>query len=107
MVITGLAVGMIVGFVEGTLLYLIPEDVRHRRVLMATMLKGALLGVSIGLLLRPGRMLIGAVLGAALGFVLSRVSFIREGGMAKEERSYAVPISVVSGLVIGILTVAL
>lgn len=104
LIMSGIAIGLIVGFVEGILLYVIPEEPLRRRVLFPATLKGALVGIIIGLTVRPGSAAMGLVLGALCGLLFNRLSFLREGGATPTEASYALPISVASGALIGALT---
>jgi hypothetical protein len=106
-VITGIAVGLVVGFVEGVLIYLFPTEPHKISVTIAATLKGVLIGVLIGLTGWSGHILRAAILGGVFGLALNRVSMLPEGGCPPEERKYILRISVVSGALIAVLTVAL
>lgn len=104
LIIPGLAIGMVIGFVEGVLLYVIPEDPLRRRVLLPATLKGALIGILVGLIIRPGSASMGLLLGAFCGLAFNRLSLLREGGATPKETSYVLLMSVVSGALTGVLT---
>ena len=103
--LTGLAIGMVIGFIEGLVLYAIPEDPYHRRVILPATLKGAAVGVLVGLTARFGSPLWGIMLGALYGLLLNRLTLWREGGATPKEASYVLYISIASGILIGVLTV--
>lgn len=103
-ILTGLAIGMVIGFVEGILLYVIPEEPLHRRVLFPAMLKGVLVGIIVGLLVRPGSAFSGLFVGTVCGILFNRLSLLREGGATPKEAAYVLPISIAGGALIGALT---
>ncbi len=95
------AIGIVVGALDGAGIFFAPGEPYPVEILVAAMLKGGLVAVMAGLVLRPGATWRrGGAIGSALGLLFASVVFFAKGGF----RSMDAPYVVASGFAFGALT---
>ncbi len=101
-------VSLVVGFPGGVPNLFVPEEPYRYQILVASTLKGVLMGLLTGLSLNAqSPWWHGVGLGAVYGLAFGLVVFLAKGGLKSNAAPYVVPMSALTGAVAGLLLVAL
>lgn len=99
-----IGIGAVVGALDGIGIFFAPGEPYPVEILIAATLKGVLVAVMTGLVLRPGATwLRGSVVGSAYGFLFALVVFFAKGGFRSMDAPYVVPAGILFGALTGIL----
>lgn len=101
-------IGIIIGALEGVMIFFVPEEPHKFGIFFAASLKGLLNGLLVGLSLSTASTWWqGAGLGLLYGFLLSLIIVLPEGGFNSKDAKYIIPFGIVGGFIIGLLTIFL
>jgi hypothetical protein len=99
-------IGVIIGALEGAMIFFVPEEPHKVGVFMGAAIKGSLNGLLVGLSVSGGSTWWqGTGLGLLYGFLLGLVIVLPEGGFHAKDAKYIMPFSVIGGGLIGLLAV--
>jgi len=99
-----LIIGAIMGGVNGVGIFFEPREPYKIEILLAATLKGILISLLTAFSLGAGRSwLRGAGFGMLYGFAFGLVIFLAKGAFKSKDAPYVVPMSIVTGLITGVL----
>ena len=99
-----LFIGALMGFFNGVGIFFEPREPYKVEILLAATLKGILLSLLAAFSLGPGSSwLRGAGFGMLYGFAFGLVIFLAKGAFKSKDAPYVVPMSVITGLITGVL----
>ena len=99
-----LLIGGLMGTLNGVGIFFEPREPYKVEILLAATLKGILISLLTGFSLGPGSSwLRGAGFGALYGFAFGLVIFLAKGAFKSKDAPYVVPMSIVAGLITGVL----
>ena len=97
-------IGVIVGFLDGVGIFYAPDEPYKVEILLAAILKGALVSVMVALALRQKRPWWQAMLsGIFFGFAFALVIFLAKGAFKSMDAPFVIPSGIVMGAFTGIL----
>jgi hypothetical protein len=101
-----LFIGALMGFFNGIGIFFEPREPYKVEILLAEILKGILISLLTALSLGPSSSwLHGAGFGMLYGFAFGLVIFLAKGAFKSKDAPYVVPMSIVTGLITGVLLV--
>ena len=99
-----LLIGGLMGALNGVGIFFEPHEPYKVEILLAATLKGILISLLTGFSLGPGSSwLRGAGFGALYGLAFGLVIFLAKGAFKSKDAPYVVPMSIVTGLITGVL----
>ena len=99
-----LFIGALMGFSNGVGIFFEPREPYKVEILLAATLKGILISLLTALSLGAGSSwLRGAGFGMLYGFAFGLVIFLAKGAFKSKDAPYVVPMSVITGLITGVL----
>ena len=99
-----LLVGAFMGGINGVGIFFEPREPYKIEILLAATVKGVLISLLTGFSLSPGSSwLRGAGFGMLYGFAFGLVIFLAKGAFKSKDAPYVVPMSIVTGLITGVL----
>ena len=99
-----LIIGALMGGLNGAGIFFEPREPYKVEILLAAILKGILISLLTAFSLGAGSSwLRGAGFGMLYGFAFGLVIFLAKGAFKSKDAPYVVPVSVITGLIIGVL----
>ena len=99
-----LIIGALMGGLNGVGIFFEPREPYKVEILLAAILKGILISLLTAFSLGAGSSwLRGAGFGMLYGFAFGFVIFLAKGAFKSKDAPYVVPVSVITGLIIGVL----
>jgi hypothetical protein len=99
-----LIIGALMGGLNGAGIFFEPREPYKVEILLAAILKGILISLLTAFSLGAGSSwLRGAGFGMLYGFAFGFVIFLAKGAFKSKDAPYVVPVSVITGLIIGVL----
>ena len=99
-----LLIGAIIGALNGISIFFVKEEVYKIEVFLATTLRNAMVGQLVFYALEPDdKWWYALVYGGSFGFVLGLVVFLAGGGFKNRHQIMVLPMSLFTGMLIGIL----
>jgi hypothetical protein len=103
-ILIALLSGALMGGLNGVGIFFEPREPYKIEILLAATLKGVLISLLTGFSLGPGSSwLRGAGFGMLYGFAFGLVIFLAKGAFKSKDAPYVVPMSIVTGLITGVL----
>src|SRR5438270_677388 len=97
-------IGALMGGLNGVGIFFEPREPYKIEILLAATLKGVLISLLTGFSLGPSSSwLRGAGFGMLYGFAFGLVIFLAKGAFKSKDAPYVVPMSIVTGLITGVL----
>ena len=97
-------IGALMGFLNGVGIFFEPREPFKVEITLAATLKGILISLLTGFSMGPGSSwLRGAGFGMLYGFAFGSVIFLAKGAFKSKDAPYVVPMSIVAGLITGVL----
>ena len=99
-----LIIGALMGGLNGAGIFFEPREPYKVEILLAAILKGVLISLLTAFSLGAGSSwLRGAGFGILYGFAFGLVIFLAKGAFKSKDAPYVVPVSIITGLITGVL----
>ena len=99
-------IGVVLGALDGVGIFFAPEEPYKWQILIAAMLKGALVGLLTGFSLAPtSRWWSGIGTGAFYGLAFALVIYLAKGGPKSGDAPYVIPSGIITGGLTGLFIV--